>query len=80
MKNIPHYYQCFLIKLKSFDGIPALLLRLYLAPVFIMAGFSKTQLLSEDVTGLSDLGSDHEACHRVTAQTHSDTHKQNQSK
>ncbi len=46
-------YQNFLNKLPAFDGIPALLLRLYLAPVFIMAGFSKTQLLSEDVSGLA---------------------------
>ncbi|OUR61437.1 quinol oxidase [Colwellia sp. 39_35_sub15_T18] len=46
-------YRNFLNKLPAFDGIPALLLRLYLAPVFIMAGFSKTQLLSEDVSGLA---------------------------
>ncbi len=46
-------YRSFLDKLPAFDGIPALLLRLYLAPVFIMAGFSKTQLLSEDVSGLA---------------------------
>jgi len=56
--SIQQYYQCFLAKLKSFDGIPALLLRLYLAPVFIMAGFSKTQLLNEDVTGFSALMAD----------------------
>lgn len=35
------------------DGLPALLLRLYLGPVFIMAGFSKSQLMSEEVTGLA---------------------------
>lgn len=35
------------------DGLPALLLRLYLGPVFIMAGFSKSQLISEEVTGLA---------------------------
>lgn len=58
MKYLQHYYQCFLDKLKCFDGIPALLLRLYLAPVFIMAGFSKTQLLSEDVSGFSALFAD----------------------
>jgi len=46
-------YRNFLNKLPAFDGIPALLLRLYLAPVFIMAGFSKTKLLSEDVSGLA---------------------------
>ncbi|KGJ93843.1 DoxX family protein [Colwellia psychrerythraea] len=53
MQILQHYYQCFLKQLKNFDGIPALLLRLYLAPVFIMAGFSKTQLLNEEVTGFS---------------------------
>jgi putative oxidoreductase len=58
MQTLQHYYQCFLAQLKIFDGIPALLLRLYLAPVFIMAGFSKTQLLSEDVTGFSALMAD----------------------
>lgn len=46
-------YRNFLNRLPTFDGIPSLLLRLYLAPVFIMAGFSKTQLLNEDVSGLS---------------------------
>ncbi|MCJ8295572.1 MAG: DoxX family protein [Colwellia sp.] len=53
MQLLQHYYQGFLSQLKNFDGIPALLIRLYLAPVFIMAGFSKTQLLSEEVTGFS---------------------------
>ena len=58
MKNLPFYYHCFLAKLQSFDGIPALLLRLYLAPVFMMAGFSKTQLLHEEVTGFSAIMAD----------------------
>ena len=58
MQTLQHYYQCFLAQLKNFDGIPALLLRLYLAPVFIMAGFSKTQLLNEDVTGFSAIMAD----------------------
>ena len=53
MQLLQHYYQSFLSQLKHFDGIPALLIRLYLAPVFIMAGFSKTQLLNEEVTGFS---------------------------
>ena len=53
MQRLQHYYQGFLSLLKHFDGIPALLIRLYLAPVFIMAGFSKTQLLNEEVTGFS---------------------------
>ncbi len=58
MQTLQYYYQCFLAKLKLFDGIPALLLRLYLAPVFIMAGYSKTQLLSEEVTGFSAIMAD----------------------
>jgi len=58
MQLLQHYYQCFLVQLKHFDGIPALLLRLYLAPVFIMAGFSKTQLLNEEVTGFSAIMAD----------------------
>ena len=58
MQNLPYYYQGFLAQLKNFDGIPALLIRLYLAPVFIMAGFSKTQLLNEDVSGFSAIMAD----------------------
>ena len=51
-------YKNFLNKLPHFDGIPALLLRLYLAPVFIMAGFSKTQLLDSDVSGFASFMAD----------------------
>ncbi|GAA6173416.1 DoxX family protein [Colwellia sp. KU-HH00111] len=51
-------YQNFLKYLSHFDGVPALLLRLYLAPVFIMAGFSKTQMLDPDVTGVAALMAD----------------------
>jgi len=51
-------YQNFLNKLPNFDGIPALLIRLYLAPIFIMAGFSKTQLLNDEVTGLASFMAD----------------------
>ncbi len=51
-------YQSFLKRLPFFDGIPALLLRLYLAPIFIMAGYSKTQMLNPDVTGLSSIMAD----------------------
>ncbi|HCM47011.1 MAG TPA: quinol oxidase [Colwellia sp.] len=58
MQTLQHYYQCFIVQLKNYDGIPALLLRLYLAPVFIIAGFSKTQLLNEDVTGFSSIMAD----------------------
>lgn len=58
MQTLQYYYQCFIVQLKNYDGIPALLLRLYLAPVFIIAGFSKTQLLNEDVTGFSAIMAD----------------------
>lgn len=51
-------YQKVLSKLSLFDGLPALLLRLYLAPVFIMAGFSKTQMLNPDVTGFASIMAD----------------------
>ncbi len=51
-------YQKFLTKLSLFDGIPALLLRLSLAPVFIMAGYSKTQMLDPNVTGLASFMAD----------------------
>lgn len=51
-------YNKFLNKLPNFDGVPALLLRLYLAPVFIMAGFSKTQLLNEEVSGIASFMAD----------------------
>ncbi len=46
-------YQSVLKKVLTFDGLPALLLRLYLAPVFIMAGYSKSQMANPDVTGLA---------------------------
>ncbi|MFD2166772.1 DoxX family protein [Thalassotalea euphylliae] len=45
-------------KLPGFDGIPALAIRLYLAPIFIMAGYSKLQLGNPDVTGLASLTAD----------------------
>ena len=47
-------YQTFTNKLPLFDGIPAFLLRLFLAPVFIMAGYSKLQFGDADVTGLAN--------------------------
>lgn len=58
MSSMIEIYQRFINKLPSFDGIPALLIRLYLAPVFIMAGFSKTQMLNPDVSGLASLMAD----------------------
>lgn len=38
------FYQKLINNLSLVDGIPALLIRLYLAPIFIMAGYSKLQL------------------------------------
>jgi len=58
MQKLQYYYQCFLTQLRNYDGIPALLIRLYLAPIFIMAGFSKTQLLNDEVTGFASLMAD----------------------
>ncbi len=58
MSSLFKTYQNFLDKLSNFDGIPALLLRLYLAPVFIMAGFSKTQMLDPNVTGFASFMAD----------------------
>ncbi len=37
-------------KLSYFDGLPLLLLRVYLAPIFILAGYGKLQLGAEDVS------------------------------
>lgn len=51
-------YKNFIDKLPCFDGIPALLIRLYLAPVFIIAGYSKLQLGNPDVTGIASLAAD----------------------
>jgi uncharacterized membrane protein YphA (DoxX/SURF4 family) len=47
-------YHKFVKKLKSFDGLPSLLLRLYLAPIFIMAGYGKMQFIDPQVTGLAN--------------------------
>jgi uncharacterized membrane protein YphA (DoxX/SURF4 family) len=58
MSTYQDYYSCLLLRLKKFDGFPALLIRLYLAPVFIMAGFSKTQLLNNEVSGLQSFMAD----------------------
>lgn len=45
-------------KLPLFDGIPALLIRLFLAPVFIMAGYTKMQLGNPDISGLTSFLAD----------------------
>lgn len=55
MTKLLNLYQCLIKKLPLFDGIPALLIRVFLAPVFIMAGYTKLQLGSPDVTGLASL-------------------------
>lgn len=51
-------YQEVINKLKYLDGIPALMIRLYLAPIFIIAGYSKLQLGNPDVSGLESLLAD----------------------
>jgi uncharacterized membrane protein YphA (DoxX/SURF4 family) len=52
--TIINTYQKFIQKLKNFEGLPALLLRLYLAPIFIMAGYGKMQFLDPEVTGFTN--------------------------
>ena len=56
--NLSPLYQSFIQQLSKLDGIPALLIRLYLAPVFIIAGYSKLQLGNPDVSGLASLAAD----------------------
>ena len=51
-------YQQFIKNIPYFNGIPALLLRLYLGPIFIMAGISKTQLFSEEISGIASIMAD----------------------
>lgn len=51
-------YQNILSKMEHLDGIPSLFIRLYLAPVFIIAGYSKLQLGNPDITGLAKLLAD----------------------
>jgi uncharacterized membrane protein YphA (DoxX/SURF4 family) len=48
-------YQNIIKKLPWFDGIPALMIRLYLAPVFIIAGYNKLGMADPDVTGIASL-------------------------
>lgn len=47
-------YRKVIASLLNFNGIPALFLRLYLAPTFIMAGYTKTQFPDENVSGLAN--------------------------
>lgn len=51
-------YHAFNQQLSKFDGIPSLLIRLYLAPIFIIAGYSKLQLGNPDISGLAALSAD----------------------
>jgi len=41
--------------LPSLSGIPALFIRLYLAPVFIIAGYSKSQFSDPSISGISSI-------------------------
>ena len=47
------WYQCILNGLRNFEGLAPLLLRVFLAPIFIKAGYGKLQLGAENV-GLLD--------------------------
>lgn len=47
------WYQCILNGLRNFEGLAPLLLRIFLAPIFIKAGYGKLQLGAENV-GLLD--------------------------
>lgn len=58
LQKFTQYHQCFLNKLPSFDGIPALFIRLYLAPIFIMAGISKMAVFNDDITGIAKFMAD----------------------
>ena len=51
--KISAFYLNLLNKLPFFDGIPALLLRVYLAPIFIISGYNKLSLGDPDITGFS---------------------------
>ncbi|XQW86875.1 DoxX family protein [Thalassotalea piscium] len=53
--NIIKFYQKAIAKLSMFDGITALLIRFYLAPVFIMAGYNKLGLSDPDANGISQV-------------------------
>ncbi|GAB2992615.1 HvfX family Cu-binding RiPP maturation protein [Psychrosphaera aestuarii] len=41
MKKIFNYYERWVAKMEHLDGIPPLLIRLYLSPIFIQAGWNK---------------------------------------
>ena len=52
------WYQCILNGLRSFEGIAPLLLRIFLAPIFIKAGYGKLQLGAENLELLDRLMAD----------------------
>jgi len=54
MFTISFYQQC-ITSLNKLDGIPATLIRVYLAPIFIMAGYSKLQLSNNATIGLNSI-------------------------
>lgn len=49
LKPFTQAYEQFFISARHLDGLPALLLRLYLAPVFIQAGWNKWQAFDNTV-------------------------------
>ncbi len=53
--KLSNLYLKFLDRLSYVDGIPALLIRLYLAPVFIIAGYNKLSLADPDISGFASL-------------------------
>lgn len=53
--NVIKCYQRIIAKTSYLDGITALLIRLYLAPVFIMAGYNKLQFSDPDITGVAQI-------------------------
>lgn len=48
------WYQFFLNKVQSFNGVPALLMRLYLAPVMLQAGWNKFNSFQDTVAWFGD--------------------------
>lgn len=54
MNKILNLYQLSLEKIQVLDGIPPLLLRLYLAPVFIQAGWTKLSHFNDTVFWFGD--------------------------
>lgn len=49
LKKVTHLYDQFFAAASHLDGLPALLLRLYLAPIFIQAGWNKWKAFDDTV-------------------------------